>query len=136
MMKNYARIEGGLVAELFSTDGDITQMFHPDLVWVEIPDTIHPAAGWSYGAEVFSAPPPPTTEQLGIWALEQRRGLMIWATQQMGPLQDAVDLDEATPDEVASLKTWKQYRVSLNRIELQEGWPQEIQWPVAPVFGG
>lgn len=34
-MKTYARIESGVVVELFETDGDITQMFHPDLVWVE-----------------------------------------------------------------------------------------------------
>lgn len=34
-MKTYARIQDGAVFELFETDGDITQMFHPDLVWVE-----------------------------------------------------------------------------------------------------
>ena len=35
-MKTYARINVGMVAELFNTDGDITKMFHPDLIFVEV----------------------------------------------------------------------------------------------------
>lgn len=35
-MKNYARIENGLVAELFETAGDMAELFHPALVWIEI----------------------------------------------------------------------------------------------------
>jgi hypothetical protein len=36
MMNKFARIHDGCVAELLETDGDITQMFHPDLTWVEV----------------------------------------------------------------------------------------------------
>lgn len=36
--QKYARIYEGQVVELFETDGDITAMFHPDLIWVEITD--------------------------------------------------------------------------------------------------
>ena len=35
-MKTYARIQDGRVAELFATDGDITSMFNPALVWVDV----------------------------------------------------------------------------------------------------
>jgi hypothetical protein len=36
-----------MVAELLSTDGDMTQMFHPDLVWVEVTEIFpRPHAGW------------------------------------------------------------------------------------------
>ncbi|PAW49426.1 phage tail protein [Pseudomonas moraviensis] len=50
----------------------------------------------------------------------------------IAPLQDAVDLDEATEEEALLLTQWKQYRVLLNRLETQPGWPEQIQWPVAP----
>jgi len=65
-MKNYARIESGVVVELFSTDGDISEMFHPDLVWVEVPSNIEPVIGWVYESGEFHASTPPvlTAEQV------------------------------------------------------------------------
>ncbi|USW97778.1 tail fiber assembly protein [Pseudomonas proteolytica] len=50
----------------------------------------------------------------------------------VAPLQDAVDVDEATEDDVALLKAWKKYRVALNRVPEQEGYPLAIDWPTAP----
>ncbi|VVP17308.1 hypothetical protein PS870_03627 [Pseudomonas fluorescens] len=50
----------------------------------------------------------------------------------IAPLQDAVDLGDASDGDVASLKLWKQYRVALNRIEQQTGFPVTVDWPVAP----
>jgi len=55
----YARIDNGLVMELFETDGDITQMFPPILIWVEITNLDpQPEQGWSYDGANFTAPPP------------------------------------------------------------------------------
>ncbi|AVX89972.1 tail fiber assembly protein [Pseudomonas sp. VE 196-7] len=54
------------------------------------------------------------------------------AALRIAPLQDAVDIDEATEDEIASLKDWKKYRVALNRIPDQPGYPQSIDWPAVP----
>ena len=34
MLKQYARIDGGCVVELFETDKDIAELFHPDLIWI------------------------------------------------------------------------------------------------------
>ncbi len=107
-------------------------MFHPDLVWAEVPDGVRPALGWTFAEGSFSPPPPPTNEQLIASALHQRSILMEWATQQIEPLQDAIDLDEATDEETAKLKALKQFRVALNRIEQQDGWPKNIQWPTMP----
>lgn len=53
-MKNYARIENGAVVELFATDGDITEMFHPDLIWVECSDDVQ--VGHTFNDGEFSAP--------------------------------------------------------------------------------
>lgn len=50
----------------------------------------------------------------------------------IAPLQDAVDLGEATEAEAASLTAWKRYRVELSRVPTQPGYPSEIAWPAAP----
>lgn len=132
-MKNYARIDRSLVAELLSTDGDITEMFHTDLIWVEVSDGESPQVGWGYVDQEFVAPAMPTEEQVLVAARAEQESLMERATLQMAPLQDAVDLEEATPEEEARLKAWKQYRVKLNRVDQQDGWPANIDWPTAPV---
>lgn len=48
------------------------------------------------------------------------------------PLQDAVDIDDATAAERLTLTAWKKYRVALNRLPDQTGYPITIDWPVAP----
>lgn len=50
----------------------------------------------------------------------------------IAPMQDAVDLDEATPDDLAKLTAWKQYRIKLSRVSGQAGYPSAPVWPVAP----
>lgn len=54
------------------------------------------------------------------------------ADKAIAPLQDAVDLGEATPAEEAALLAWKRYRVALNRLPDQPGYPSQITWPVQP----
>lgn len=61
--------------------------------------------------------------------LAQRRAV---ADAAIAPLQDAVDIDEATADEEARLKLWKKYRVALNRLPDQPGYPATIDWPAPP----
>ncbi|WP_460416510.1 tail fiber assembly protein [Pseudomonas sp. microsymbiont 2] len=50
----------------------------------------------------------------------------------IAPLQDAVDLEEASDLEQDSLRAWKRYRVALNRLPDQDGFPETIEWPSAP----
>lgn len=50
----------------------------------------------------------------------------------IAPLQDAVDIGEATDDEGGLLTAWKKYRVLLNRVPAQAGYPTTIDWPIAP----
>lgn len=77
-------------------------------------------------------PPLPTPEELRMYALAKRDGLLSRASLRMAPLQDAIDLGSATQEEIARLTLWRQYRVDLNRIELQDGFPMTITWPRAP----
>ncbi|VVM44336.1 hypothetical protein PS623_00420 [Pseudomonas fluorescens] len=59
----------------------------------------------------------------------QRRAV---ADSAIAPLQDAVDIDEATAEEEARLKLWKRYRVALIRLPEQSGYPSAIDWPAPP----
>lgn len=65
-------------------------------------------------------------------ALQRRDLLLRAAALRIAPLQDAKDLDMATSDEAAQLLAWKQYRIDLNRIGDQKGFPAAIDWPVIP----
>lgn len=56
--------------------------------------------------------------------------LMDGADQTIIPLQDAVDLDMATEEEIAKLREWKIYRVKLSRIDVSKS--PDIDWPPEP----
>ncbi|UOK36292.1 tail fiber assembly protein [Pseudomonas palleroniana] len=65
-------------------------------------------------------------------AQEEITSLRSAADYAIAPLQDAVDVDEATDAELAAIKAWKKYRVALSRVVDQADYPQAIQWPVIP----
>jgi len=89
--------------------------------------------------EVYSAdiPPdpvalPPTLEELIVTANSKLDGLLALATLRINPLQDAVDLGDASEADAALLKLWRQYRVAVNRVPTQAGFPGLIDWPNQP----
>ncbi|MBO9647348.1 MAG: tail fiber assembly protein [Variovorax sp.] len=150
-----ASIQGGVVIELFEEFVQIefpgtpteenpspapvvravplAERFHPDFVaaLAAVPAGAVVALGDSYDGKSFGPPPQPpvlTADQV----LAQRDGLLANASLRIAPLQDAVDLDEATAVELAALKAWKQYRVALSRVDQQAGFPIAVDWPKAP----
>lgn len=79
-----------------------------------------------------------SSQQLNLLAAAQKTAL----TNRVGTLQDAVELEMATPDELvelplrqAQLVEWKRYAVLLGRVTTQPGWPPEVTWPVQPAQG-
>ncbi|WP_413493141.1 tail fiber assembly protein [Morganella psychrotolerans] len=60
----------------------------------------------------------------------RKLALMSEASEAIAPLQDAVDLDIATPEEISALKEWKLYRVMLNRVDTSLG--ADVVWPTPP----
>lgn len=60
----------------------------------------------------------------------QKQYLLPEAAEAIAPLQDAVDLDMATPEEESRLKAWKKYRVLLSRVDTSLA--PDIAWPVKP----
>jgi hypothetical protein len=63
-------------------------------------------------------------------AAQQKSTLLSQAAAAIAPLQDAVDVDDATDEELASLKAWKKFRVTLNRLDLAAA--PDIDWPAVP----
>lgn len=82
--------------------------------------------GWQLDADA-------KRESLIKRALASRDGLLQQAAIRIAPLQDAMELDEGTEEEKAALIEWKRYRVALNRIEQEEEFPLNIDWPIAPL---
>lgn len=78
-------------------------------------------------------PLPPTYDELEELALSRRDAFLSLAAIRIAPLQDAVDIDVATEEEKASLVLWKKFRVDINRVTLQEGFPEDITWPTQPL---
>lgn len=77
-------------------------------------------------------PPEPVPADPLQQAHEEAARLRAIADAAIAPLQDAVDLEEATELEAAMLKDWKRYRVALNRLPDQVGYPTDITWPALP----
>lgn len=139
MMKTYANIADGVVQYLLPTDGDITEMFHPDMIWVDVTDAIPPiASGW-IAAEIdgvwsFSVPVPPvlTDAELKAAALSRRDALLSQANEATAGMADAYLADLLSDAEKAMFKAYAIYKLALNKIDKQPGFPAAIDWPVAP----
>ncbi|WP_286882050.1 tail fiber assembly protein [Pantoea sp. UBA5037] len=127
-MAKYARIDNGSVAEIFETEEDITQLFHPDLIWVDITNVDpSPEYGWIYKAKKFSRP------QIDYKLINDNRKqeLRLSAESNISVLQYAADLEMATPEESTLLTSWKKYLVLLSRVNT--GTESEVDWPEQPV---
>ncbi|UPG89259.1 tail fiber assembly protein [Luteibacter aegosomaticola] len=148
-MNTYAYVYNGVVQEIIppveADDGTyipLDQRFTPEFcaMCVDITDIEpQPVAGdvaskgdggaWSFAPYV---PPAPTQEQILSANTAMRNQLLAAAALAIAPLQDAVDLDEATAQETALLTQWKQFRVAVNRIDITKANPD---WPAPPQTG-
>lgn len=73
----------------------------------------------------------PKTKDQHIAEAEQKKQMLLSeAAKAIAPLQDAVDLDMATDEEIALLKEWKKYRVLLNRVDTLLA--PDINFPAKP----
>lgn len=113
--------------ELFAYESDGSQdtFINPDL---ELLDD----SGLAEFRAAQAAANAPTLEEILIAANAQRDSLLAKAALRIAPLQDAVDLGDATDDEMLSLKLWKRYRISVNRVSEQDRFPGKVQWPESP----
>jgi len=54
--RTYARMQDGVVAEMLTTQNDISEMFVPSLTWIDVSSTPEVEAGWSFDGARFAAP--------------------------------------------------------------------------------
>lgn len=62
---------------------------------------------------------------------EQSR-LKAVADKVIQPLQDDHDTGDADDAGEALLIAWKRYRSALAKVQLQAGYPKDVEWPVVP----
>lgn len=102
----------------------------------ELPEglTLEPPPGpfhvWAAGAWALDSAA--QTQAKAVEVLTERDSRLRTAAIRIAPLQDAQELGEATAEEAAALLKWKRYRVDLNRIEQQGGYPHAVVWPSPP----
>ena len=98
----------------------------PDSVTLIVPDVEFPKwSGKKWATDTIAK------KESDIASAEaQKQYLLSEATAIIAPLQDAVDLDIATPEEISVLKEWKTYRVMLNRVDTSPG--ADVIWPMPP----
>lgn len=154
MMKTYVRIHEGQVFEtiepaVYDTEDSNWQEGAGTRIGQEIPLSERytaefvstcvditgiapePLPGWSYDGDEFSPPPlyAQNPDEVMRQNVASRDMLLSQSTLAINPLQDAVDLDVATAEEIALLKKWKQYRIAVNRVDLSQSSPV---WPPQP----
>ncbi|UVL54715.1 tail fiber assembly protein [Pseudomonas sp. B21-035] len=71
-------------------------------------------------------------ESIRAEGLALREEKLAYASTRIAPLQDAVDLGEASAHEQEALLAWKRYRIALNRLDQQPDYPLSIDWPPSP----
>ncbi|BAQ79168.1 tail fiber assembly protein [Pseudomonas sp. St29] len=99
---------------------------------IEGADELFPNEVYSEFEPVQVMPSLPSIEELSVLAKARRSELLTLAAYRMGPLQDAMDIGCITDVEAKQLLLWKNYRISLNRIEEQDLFSRDFQWPLSP----
>lgn len=117
---------GSLPSDLIeATESEISEYMMSTAPLGKILGTIGGRPGW--------VDQPELTNEEKIVATDRKIAQLISvASEKIAPLQDAVDLGVATEAETESLTKWKTYRVAVNRVPTQPGYPTAIDWPAMP----
>lgn len=142
-MALYARIEDGIVIELLETDGDISTMFPPIYTWVNVDNVEGIQQNWwaaDNGAGWEFSEPGVTEAELEAMASRaryQRDNLLksvcdagiLMAQRELRKTDNTQEQIDYINGKIAELDA---YAVELTAVPDQSGFPQTIEWPVAP----
>ncbi|WP_413535883.1 tail fiber assembly protein [Rahnella inusitata] len=95
----------------------------------DMPEGLDISGGWVFDGKKVQTRVYSVEENISQ-ATKTVSDLMATANASIAPLQDAVDFDEATEGEQATLTAWKKYRIALNRLDLSAA--PDIHWPEVP----
>lgn len=117
-------------------DGTLTSIDAVGIVPADINATPSPPRTmddvWQAANNDWVIDPEKRIARLTAEAMLTRDRLLAIASMRMAPLQDAVDIKDANAAEKSALLKWKQYRIDVNRIAQQSGFPDQLVWPDAP----
>lgn len=108
MVATYARIQDGLVVELFDLPPDsppIDEMFHADLVWRDVTAISPPPQfGWTYDGATYAAPVVSTPTPSAAEVLAEKLALGIAITSTGNPSLNATyALDDVSTTQISQL---------------------------------
>ena len=84
--KNYARIQDGFVVELLTTSSDISTLFAPALIWVDISSLPQVIEGWTYNGTQFAPPAPVAAPRTGPPSLGELQAQLAALSAQIASL--------------------------------------------------
>jgi hypothetical protein len=126
-MKFFRDTETGAV---FAFDDDVEALRRDAGGWAFIgPDGVELPSVYPMTLEPTTDSTPPVVPLTSEQVQSERDGLLQLAALRIAPLQDAVDIGDATAAEEAQLLAWKKYRVVLNRLDLTVN---PVSWPAPP----
>lgn len=138
MMKVYARVENGIVAEIVTPPLDLEGDQYPLSVCfpVEFVDACEEITGldpqpdqrWTYDGSVFLPEVPPVIDVVPINEA-QKQSLLTIASQAMAPILVSLQLGDATDEETFNAKAWQEYYRALKMVDVTLAEPA---WPTAP----
>ena len=84
------------------------------------------------------ANPPPTQQEIDEQQSQKNTAFLSSETRRTNDaievLNDAIEFEEATDEEVAQHKSLRKYRLDLSRVPNQNEWPLNPVWPSCPEF--
>lgn len=140
-MRVYARIVDGVVVELIKTELNVDEMFHPDFIamLIEVTDIgERPEEGWSAefvnNSWVFKpySVPQPSGDELRTKAIAKRDFLLRAADEATAGMSDAYVAGLLDENDTTLFKAYAAYKLSLNKVDKQSGFPKTIEWPSSP----
>lgn len=138
----YAIVKNGKVVNTIEWDGVVYSQetgkgWSPEsgTVAILLPEDSPVSSGYDHVNGEFEGPaaapiPPVTAAQV----LAERSARLAAATREIGPLQDLIDLGEATPEDEGKLTEWKTYRAAVSKVHTQAGYPESVVWPQEPAL--
>ncbi|EFA4026104.1 tail fiber assembly protein [Escherichia coli] len=117
--------------ESLADDAAVSELSAIDKVFFEIREKINTMRKMTDEEVEAHINPPKSHEDLVSEANAEKNRLIQNANDTIAPLQDAVDLDMATDEEISLLAEWKKYRVLLMRVDTTKA--PDIEWPPLPI---
>lgn len=143
-MRAYARIDSGIVVEIVDLEPNeagevvpIERKFTAEFVatLIEITD-LDPKPGerWTYNGEAFAEPVPtvPTEAELTLQVISKRNAFLGIANEATAGMADAYIAGLLDEVDIAIFRAYAAYKLALNKIDRQPGYPHTIDWPSAP----